>query len=96
MAKTPKQLDEFLHPMRDQDLSTLRALDQKLHLLLEKKRREERGGNGDVAVREEISAQCAGIKINPDLLALVGIHPENPVEEDKTLIRESIARRLTD
>lgn len=82
--------------MRDEDLSTLRALDQKLHLLLEEKGREERPANGDVAAREEISAQCAGIKINPDLLALVGIHPENPVEEDKILIRESIARRLID
>jgi len=96
MAKTPKQLDEFIHSMGDQDLSTLRALDQKLHLLLEKKRREERRGNGDVVAREEIIAQCGGVQINPDLLALVGIHPENPVEEDKTLIRESITRRLTD
>jgi hypothetical protein len=35
------------------------------------------------------------LPIDPDLLALVGIHPENPVQEDKALIRESIARRLT-
>jgi hypothetical protein len=96
MAKTPKQLDEFLHSMRDQDLSTLRALDQELHLLLQEKRRGERPANADVAAREEISAQCAGIKINPDLLVLVGIHPENAVEEDKLLIRESIAPRPTD
>jgi hypothetical protein len=96
MAKTPKQLDEFLHSMRDQDLSTLRALDRELHLLLQEKRREERPANADVAAREEISAQCGGVRINPDLLALVGIHPENPVEEDRTLIRESIARRLAD
>ena len=82
--------------MRDEDLSTLRALDQKLHLLLEEKRREERPTNGDVGAREEIAAQCAGIKINSDLIALVGIHPENSVEEDKILIRESVARRLAD
>jgi hypothetical protein len=36
------------------------------------------------------------VPIDPDLLALVGIHPENPVKDDKALIREIIARRLTD
>ena len=96
MAKTPKQLDEFLKPMRDEDASTLRALDQKLHLLLDKKRKDERATNGDLAVPEEIAAQCPGVRIAPDLIALVGIHPETPIESDKILIRESIARRLND
>lgn len=81
--------------MRDEDVSTLRALDHKLHALLEEKRREERPANTDVPTREEISAQC-GVRVNADLFALIGIHPDNPVEEDKILIRESIARRLAD
>jgi hypothetical protein len=34
------------------------------------------------------------IAVDPDLFALVGIHPEHPVEEDKTLIGEQISRRL--
>jgi hypothetical protein len=74
----------------------LRALDQKLHLLLQEKLKDERPTNRHIAVREEISTQCRGVRIAPDLIALVGIHPENPVEDDKILIRESIARRLND
>jgi len=95
MAKTPKQLDEFLNPMRHQDLSTLRALDQKLRLLLQQKLKDERPANGDIAVREEISAQCPGVRIDPDLIALVGIHPENLVAEDKTPIYDIVSERFS-
>lgn len=96
MAKTPKQLDEFLKPLRDEDVSTLRALDHKLHLLLEQRSKIDQPPRRLTVDQDEISAHCPGVKIDPDLLALVGIHPENPVKEDKILIRESIARRLTD
>jgi hypothetical protein len=96
MAKTQKQLTDILEAVRGEDLSTLRALDEKLHLLLAQKRAEDRPRNGNIAAREETATQCSGVKIDPDLLALVGIHPENPVEEDKVLIRDSILRRLTD
>jgi len=46
--------------------------------------------------RDVLLKQCPDVAIDPDLLALVGIHPENSVQDDKTLIREIIARRLTD
>jgi hypothetical protein len=57
---------------------------------------DKRPTNGDTATREIISAQCASVKIDAELLALVGIHPESPVEEDKAIIREIIARRFSD
>jgi len=96
MAKTQKQLDEILEAMRGEDLSTLRALDEKLHLILAEKRAKDRPTNGSLGAHEEIAAQCPGVKIDPNLLALVGVHPESSLEDDKALIRESILRRLTD
>jgi len=96
MAKTPEQLDELLKLVRDEDVATLRALEQRLHSLLEQKERDEairRQGQTD---RDLLSKHCPNVSIDPDLLALVGIHPANPVTEDKTLIRETIARRLAD
>ena len=96
MAKTPKPLDEFLKPMRGQDLPTLRAPDHKLHLLLRQRLGDKRPTNGNAATREEISAQGASVKIDAELLALVGIHPQSPVEEGKAIIREIIAQRFSD
>jgi len=96
MAKTPKQLDEILEPMRGQESPTLRALDQKLHLLLEQRLGDKRPTNGNAATREKTSAECASVKIDAELLALVGIHPESPVEQDKAIIRGIIARRFSD
>jgi hypothetical protein len=96
MATTPEQLDELLKLVRDQDIATLRALERQLRSLLEQKERAEairRHGETD---RDVLSKRCPNVPIDPDLLALVGIHPENPVGDDKALIREIIARRLTD
>ena len=41
MAKTPEQLDELLKLVRDEDIATLRALERRLHSLLEQKERDE-------------------------------------------------------
>ena len=96
MAKTPAQLDEVLNLVRDEDIATLRTLERQLHSLLEQKERDEAiRGRGETD-RNVLSKHCPNVPIDPDLLALVGIHPENPVTEDKTLIREIIARRLSD
>ena len=95
MAKTPEQLDELLELVRNADIPTLRALERHLHLLLEQKEREEAVSlDGEIA-RDVLSKQYPNVSFDPDLVALVGIHPENPVQEDKILIREIIARRLT-
>lgn len=92
MAKTAEELDQLLKLVRDEDAATLRALDQRLHSLLEEKVRCE-AATLQAEVERDLSPKGA---IDPELLALVGIHPENPVQDDKTLIRDTIARRLTD
>lgn len=96
MAKTPEQLDELLKLVRDEDIATLRALEQRLHSLLEKKERAEAIRQPGETERDVLSQRYPNLQIDTDLLALVGIHPENPVKEDKALIREIIGRRLTD
>ena len=96
MAKTPEQLDELLKLVRDEDVATLRALERRLHSLLEQKERDEAFQRHSETDRDALSKHCPKVPIDPDLLALVGIHPENPVQDDKALIREIIARRLTD
>jgi hypothetical protein len=96
MAKTPEQLDELLKLVRDEDIGTLRMLERQLHLLLEQKERDEAMRRHGEAERDVLSKRCPNVPIDPDLLALVGIHPENPVQDDKVLIREIIARRSTD
>jgi hypothetical protein len=96
MGKTPAQVNELLKLVRNEDVSTLRELERQLLSLLEEKERDAaltRHGDAD---RDELSKSCPNVPIEPDLLALVGTHPENPVENDKLLIRESVVRRLTD
>ena len=96
MAKTAEQLDELLKLMRDEDAVTLRALERRLHSLVEHKERDEAMQQQRDIERDLLSKQCSNVSIDPDLLALVGIQPENPVQDDNALVREIIARRLTD
>jgi hypothetical protein len=96
MGKTAEELDQLLKLVRDEDIATLRTLDRRLHSLLEQKERDEAMQRQGQTDRELLSKHCPNVSIDPDLLALVGIHPENPVQDDKALIREIIARRLTD
>ena len=96
MAKTEEQLAELLKLVRDEDLATLRALERQLRVLVEDKERDEAARKRADVEPDLSSKQFSNVPIDPDLLALVGIHPENPVQEDKALIRDAIARRLTD
>lgn len=96
MGKTAEELDQLLKLVRDEDIATLRALERQLHSLLEEKERDEAKQRQAKADRDVVSKQCPNVAIDPELLNLVGIHPENPVQDDKALIREFIARRLTD
>jgi hypothetical protein len=95
MGKTAEELDQLLKIVRNEDIATLRTLDRQLHTLLEEKERDE-AMQRQAEVEREVSNRRPNLPIDPDLLALVGIHPDNPVQDDKTLIRESIARRLAD
>jgi hypothetical protein len=96
MGKTAEELDQLLKLVRDKDIATLRALERQLHSLLEQKERAEAMQRQGQTDRDLLSKHGLNVSIDPDLLALVGIHPENSVQDDKALIREIITRRLTD
>lgn len=96
MGKTSEELDQLLKLVRDEDVATLRALERQLRSLVEEKERDEARERQDKAARELLSEQGPHVPIDPDLLSLVGIHPENPVQDDKAIIAEAIARRMTD
>jgi hypothetical protein len=96
MATTAEQLEQLLSLMREVDLSTLLALDRELHFLLAQKGKATLRTRPGTSVQEEFSQRYPHIAVDPALFALVGVHPESPVEEDKTFIRESISRRFTD
>jgi hypothetical protein len=96
MAKTEEELAELLKLVRDEDIFTLRALERQLHSLVEAKERDEAAQRRGGVQRETLAKTCSEASIDRELLSLAGIHPENPVQNDKTLIREAIARRLLD
>ena len=91
-----EQVEQLFNLLRDVDFPTLLAFDRKLHLLLEQKEEERLRIKRDPTVQEEFCQRYPHIPIDPDLLALVGVQPENPVEEDKTLIREAVVWRQKD
>jgi hypothetical protein len=96
MATTAERVEQLLNLMRDIDLPTLLALDRRLHLLLEQKGEENPHAWQGTTAQAEFCQQYPHIAVDPDLFALVGRHPANPIEADKALICESIARRLQD
>jgi len=96
MATTAERVEQLLNLMREVDLPTLLALDRELHLLLEQKGKAKLQTSPGTTAREEFCQRYAHLAVAPELFTLVGVHPANPIEADKTLIRESITRRLTD
>ncbi len=94
VATIAERVEQLLSLMREVDLSTLLALDRELHLLLEQKGGKKLWVRQGTTVQAEFCQRYPYIAVDPDLFALVGIHPEHPVEEDKTLIGEQISRRL--
>ncbi|MEE9569764.1 MAG: hypothetical protein V3W37_10285 [Candidatus Binatia bacterium] len=78
MAKTPEQLDQSLKLVQDEDLSTLRALDRKLQLLLEQRDKDDASRGRGKTHRDELLAKCSRVASDPNLFALVGIHLETP------------------
>ena len=96
MATPTEQIEEFRSLMQAVDLPTLLAFDRELHRLLELQRKTQRQTARDTTVQAEFRQQYPHLAVDPDLFALVGIHPTTPVEEDKLLIRAQIFRRLTE
>ena len=94
MGATVEQVEQLLNLLREVDLPTLLAFDRKLHLLLEQKEEERLRTRQGTTIQEEFGQRYPHILIDPDLLALIGVQPKNPVEDDKTLIRKSVVWRL--
>jgi hypothetical protein len=94
MATIAEWVEQLLSLMREVALPTLLALDRELHLLLEQKSGKKLWMGQGTPVQTEFCQRYPYIAVDPDLFALVGIHPEHPVEEDETLISEQISRRL--
>ncbi|MGE0822256.1 MAG: hypothetical protein AB7G75_05215 [Candidatus Binatia bacterium] len=93
---TEEKLEEFRNRLQEVDLPTLRAFERELHRLLELKKESQLQTEQGATAQEEFRQQYPRLTIDPDLFALVGIQPATPVEEDKTLIREQIFRRLAE
>ena len=96
MATRAEQMEQLLNLLRAVDLPTLLALDRELHLLLAQKGQDMLRTRPGTTVQEEFGQRYPQIAVDPALFALVGVHPDNPVEEDKTLLRESIAWRFAE
>ena len=94
MSATVEQIKQLFNLLREVDLPTLLAFDRKLHLLLEQKEEERLRTRQGTTIQEEFCQRYPHIPIDSDLLALVGVQPENPVEDDKTLIRDAVVWRL--
>jgi len=95
MATPTEQIDELCNRMREVDLPTLLAVDRELHRLLALKIDTQQQTARSTA-EEEFRQQYPHLTVDPELFALVGIHPASPVEEDKSLIRAQIFRRLSE
>lgn len=95
MATPTEQIDELCNRMREVDLPTLLAVDRELHRLLALKIDTQQQTARSTA-EEEFRQQYPHLTVDPELFALVGIQPASPVEEDKSLIRAQIFRRLTE
>jgi len=96
MATIAEQMEQLLNLLRAVDLPTLLVLDRELHRLLVQKGQETLRTRPGTSSQEEFGQWSPHIAVDPALFALVGVHPENPVEEDKTLIRESIGWRFAE
>ena len=96
MATPTEQIEEFRERMQEVNLPTLLAFDRELHRLLESKKETQLQTVRTTAAQEEFRQQYPHLRVDPDLFALVGIHPATPVEEDKPLIRAQIFRRFSE
>jgi hypothetical protein len=79
MATIAERVEQLLSLMREVDLPSLLALDRELHLLLAQKGRKKLWINQGTTVQAEFCQRYPHIAVDPDLFALVGIHPEHPV-----------------
>jgi hypothetical protein len=94
MTPSVEQIEELFDLIREVDLPTLRALDRRFRDLLEQKEAATIATEQSQSAREDFHHRHPHLVIDSELFALVGIHPPNPVGDDKFLICEQITRRL--
>ena len=95
MSTPTERIEKLLELAQECDLPTLRAVDHNLHVLLEQKEAAQERKHLGLSASEEFHQRYPHILVDPDLFALVGIHPANPIEEDRLLIREGITRKFS-
>lgn len=93
MATTANRVQEICNLMQDVDLPGLLTVDQELHRLLEE-RGQDQLRRGKTTAREELRQRYPHLALDAELFDLVGIHPESPLHEDKSLIHEQVTRKL--
>ncbi len=96
MATSTEQLEELRTRIREVDLPTLLVLEREVRLHLERLCEDRPQSERSATTQAEFRQQYPHLAVDPDLFALVGIHPLSPVEQDKTLIREQIFRKLVE
>lgn len=96
MATSTEQLEELRTRIQEVDLPTLLVLEREVHLRLERLREDQPQSERNITAQVEFRQQYPHLTVDPDLFALVGIHPSSPVEQDKALIREQIFRKLAE
>jgi hypothetical protein len=96
MAISNELLEELRTRIQEVDLPTLLVLEREVQLRLERLREDQPQSELSATAKAEFRQQYPHLAVDPDLFALVGIHPASPVEQDKTLIREQIFRKLAE
>jgi len=96
MTTPSEQLEELRSRIQEVDLPTLLALEREVQLRLERLREHPSQTEQITSAQVEFRQQYPHLRVDPDLFALVGIHPANPIEQDTLLIREQIFRKLAE
>jgi hypothetical protein len=96
MTTSTEQLEELRARIQEVDLPTLLVLEHEVHLRLERLREDQPQSERSTTAQVEFRQQYPHLAVDLDLFALVGIHPLSSVEQDKTLIREQIFRKLAE
>ena len=96
MATLSEQLEELRSRIQEIDLPTLLALEREVQLRLEQLRESQPHTERSSTTQAEFHQRYPHLTVDPDLFALVGIQPANPVEQDKILIQEQILRKLAE
>jgi hypothetical protein len=94
MTSQAQQLEMVLELLHQVDVDGLHTVERTVQRLLQQRTAAQPMREQEPRTPEEFH-QRYRMTIDADLWALVGSQPATPVEEDKTLIRAQIRRRLS-